>query len=111
MITAQQMVMTLTIIRNSKMANWFIFPYHLKLRFPPHIKSNAGGQPGGATVKFARSASRWPRVHRFGSQVRTWHHLASHAVVGIPHIKLRKMGMDVSSGPVFLSKKRRIGSS
>ena len=34
-----------------------------------------------------------------------------HAVVGIPHMKWRKMGMDVSSGPVFLSKKRRIGSS
>ena len=34
----------------------------------------------------------------------------SHAVVGVPHIKKRKMSMDVSSGPVFLSKKRRIGS-
>ena len=35
----------------------------------------------------------------------------SHAVVGVPHIKERKMGTDVTSGPVFLSKKRRIGSS
>ena len=35
----------------------------------------------------------------------------SHTVVGVPRIKQRKMGMDVSSGPVFLSKKRRIGSS
>ena len=34
----------------------------------------------------------------------------SHAVVGVPHIKWRKVGTDVSSGPVFLSKKR-IGSS
>ena len=34
-----------------------------------------------------------------------WHFLASHAVAGIPHIKWRKMGMDVSSGPVFLSKR------
>ena len=50
-----------------------------------------------------------PGVHRFGSRVRTWHRLASHAVVGVPHIKQRKMGMDVSSGPAFLSKKRRIG--
>ena len=33
-----------------------------------------------------------------------------HAVVGIPHIKRRKMGTDASSGPVSLSKKRRIGS-
>ena len=30
----------------------------------------------------------------------------SHAVVGIPRIKQRKMGMDVNSGPVFLSKNR-----
>ena len=35
----------------------------------------------------------------------------SHAVAGVPRIKRRKMGTDVSSGPVFLSKKRRIGSS
>ena len=35
----------------------------------------------------------------------------SHAVVGVPHIKQRKMGKDISSGPVFLSEKRRIGSS
>ena len=35
--------------------------------------------------------------------------MASHAVVGVPHIKYRKMGIEVSSGPVFLSKKRRIG--
>ena len=30
---------------------------------------------------------RQPRVHRFRSRVRTWHHLASHAVVGVPRIK------------------------
>ena len=52
----------------------------------------------------------WPGVHRFGCQVGTWHCLASHAVVGIPHIKQRKMGTDVSSGPVFLSKEKMIGS-
>ena len=52
-----------------------------------------------------------PGVCQFGSQVWTWHHLTSHAVVGVPHIKQRKMGMDVSSGPVFLSRKRRTGSS
>ena len=54
---------------------------------------------------------RQPGVRQFGSQVQTWHHLASHAVVGVPHIKWRKMGTDVSSGPIFLSKKRRVGSS
>ena len=53
---------------------------------------------------------QWPRVCWLGSRVRTWHCLSSHAVAGIPHIKWRKMGMDVSSGPVFLSKKRRISS-
>ena len=31
--------------------------------------------------------------------------LSGHAVAGVPHIKWRKMGTDVSSGPVFLSKK------
>ena len=51
-----------------------------------------------------------PRVHQPGSRVQTWHCLAGHAVVGVPHIKWKKMGMDVSSGPVFLSKKRRIGN-
>ena len=49
------------------------------------------------------------RVSRFGSQVRTQDRSSSHAVAGVPHIKQRKMGMDVSSGPVFLSKKKRIG--
>ena len=29
----------------------------------------------------------WPGVHRGRSRLRTWHRLASHAVVGIPHIK------------------------
>ena len=58
-----------------------------------------------AHVPLQRPGVRW-----FGSRVRTWHRLASHAVVGVPHIKERKVGMDVSSGPVFLSKKRRIGS-
>ena len=48
-----------------------------------------------------------PRVHGFRSRVQTWHHLAHHAVVGIPHIKQRKMGTDVSSGPVFLKKRKK----
>ena len=29
----------------------------------------------------------WPGVHRFASRVWTWRHLASHTVVGVPHIK------------------------
>ena len=35
---------------------------------------------------------RWPRVCWFGSRVRTWHCSSSHAVVGIPHIKLEENG-------------------
>ena len=42
---------------------------------------------------------------------RPTHRLASHAVAGVQRTKWRKMGTDVSSGPVFLSKNRRIGSS
>ena len=51
-----------------------------------------------------------PGVCQFRSRVWTWHRMSSHAVAGVPHVKWRKMGTDVSSGPVFLSKKRRIGS-
>ena len=43
------------------------------------------GWPGGAVVKFACSASQGPWVRRFGSWVQTWHCLARHAVIGIPH--------------------------
>ena len=53
------------------------------------------------------ASAAWGLPVRF--RVRTWHHLTSHAVGGVPHIKQRKMGTEVSSGPVFLSKKRRIG--
>ena len=48
-----------------------------------------------------------PGVHWFGSQVWTWHGLTSHAVVGVPHVKQRKMGTDVSSGLFFLKKRRK----
>ena len=68
-------------------------------------KEEGRGRPGGAAVKCARSTSLRPGVRRFGSRVQTWHCLASHAVVGIPRIKQRKMGMDVSSGLIFLKKK------
>ena len=51
------------------------------------IKLTDSGRPGGTVVKFACSASQQRRVRQFGSQVRTWHRLACHAVVGIPRIK------------------------
>ena len=67
------------------------------------------GGPGGTVVECACSAlvARGSLVR---IRVQTWHHLAHHAVVGVPPIKYKKMGMDVSSGPIFLSKKRRIGN-
>ena len=52
-----------------------------------------------------------PGLHWCRSRVWTWHCLACHAVVGIPHIKERKMVTDVSSGQDLLNNKRRIGSS
>ena len=33
------------------------------------------------------------------------HHLSSHAVAGIPNIKWKKMGTDVSSGPISSAKR------
>ena len=63
-------------------------------------------------------------VHWLESQVWTWHGLASHAVVGIPHIKVEEGGhgmlaqgqsssakrgglaVDVSSGLIFLKKQK-----
>ena len=68
---------------------------------------------GASLVAWQSSAHvslRQPGVRQFVSWVPTWHHLACHAVLGVPSIKWRKMGTDVSSGPVFLSKKRRVGS-
>ena len=45
----------------------------------------------GASLVAQRLSShiplRWPRVRQFGSWVRTWHRLVSHAVVGVPRIK------------------------
>ena len=68
------------------------------------------GLPDGAAVKLARSAlaAQGSPVWIPGADVAPLG--KSHAVVGVPHIKWRKMGTDVSSGPVFLSKKRRISS-
>ena len=42
------------------------------------------------------------------SPVQTYVPLGSHAVAGVPHKKWRKMGTDVSSGPVFFFKKNKV---
>ena len=68
------------------------------------LKNSSRGQPGGTAVTFARSTSAaWGSLVQIpGADMAL---LASHAVVGVPHTKWRKTGTDVSSEPVFLSKK------
>ena len=72
--------------------------YYCLLR---HSQSRAGPVAQWLSVHILQR----PGVPQFGSRVRTWLGIASHAVVGVPHIKQRKMGKDVSSGPAFLRKK------
>ena len=67
-------------------------------------KKTTWGQLGGAVVKFSTGFEGW------APGCGPTNGLSSHAAADILHIKWRKMGMAVSSGPVFLSKKRRIGS-
>ena len=66
------------------------------------LKENVGAAPVAQWL-ISHILLWWPR----GSPVRSRpiRCLASHAVAGIPHVKQKRMGMDVSSGPVFLSKK------
>ena len=45
-----------------------------------------GSGPVGQQLS-AHVPLQWPGVCGFGSRVLTWHCLASHAVVGVPHIK------------------------
>ena len=54
------------------------------------------GWPGGAAVKFAHSGSE---VQGLAVQIP--------GVAGNPQIK-RKMGTDVSSGPIFFQKKKKL---
>ena len=86
----------------------------LAISHPSVLFKNAGAGPVARRLS-AHIPIQWARVRWFGSRVRTWHHLVYHAVVDVPHIKkknnVEKDGHDVSSGPVILSKKRRIGSS
>ena len=72
-----------------------------------NLKNKVRGQPGGAEVNILSSyvLLRRPGVCWFGSRVQTWHHLSSHAVAHVLHIKSREMGTDVSSGPIFLRKR------
>ena len=68
------------------------------------------GWPGGGAVKFTCSTSAAPGFAGLDPGHGHMHCLSSHAVASVLHTEWRKMGTDVSSGPVFLSQKRRIGS-
>ena len=68
------------------------------------------GWAGVAAVKVPRFCFGSPGFTGSDPRCGPTDDLSSHPVVGVPHIKWRKMGTDVSSGLVFLSKERRIGS-
>ena len=75
------------------------------------LKEHKLGEPSPVAQRLSSCALlQQPGVHQFRSGCRPMHHLSNHAVAGVPHTKQRKKGTDVSSRPVFLSKKRRIGS-
>ena len=62
------------------------FPVNLNLALFLHLKLTLGAGP--VAQRLTAHIPLWrPQVHWFRSRVQTWHHLASHAVVGIPHIK------------------------
>ena len=66
----------------------------------------------GLVVQWVSSCALllWPTAHGFGSQVWTYVLLIKPCCGGVPHRKQRKMGTDISSGTIFLSKKRRISN-
>ena len=49
---------------------------------------------------------QWPRVCGFRSRAHTYTLLIKPCSHDVPHTKQRKTGTDVSSGPIFLTKKK-----
>ena len=68
-------------------------------------KQSSYGPAGGTAVKIALCFSSC------GVLAHPWwgptHRLSSHAVAGVPRVKQRKMGTDVSSGLIFLKKEKK----
>ena len=59
------------------------------------IIKNTNKRAGPVAQRFSAQVPLWrPGVPRFGSGVRTWHRLASQAVVGVPHIPIYKVEED-----------------
>ena len=70
------------------------------------LKFSSRGRPSSTAVKLARSASAaWASLVRIPGAGMAL--LGKQCCVGVPHIKERKMGTDVSSGPIFLKKKEK----
>ena len=96
---------------------------NLNHRASPHIKPeesllsvftkksvNYGAGPVVQWISLC--APLWqPGVHGFGSQAWTYTLLIKSCCGGIPHSTQRKMGTDVSSGAIFLTKKNMNCSS
>ena len=72
------------------------------------IEYTCRGRPGGVAVPVLRFSSLGFASSDPGNG--PTHRLSNHAVAGVPYIRQRKMGMDVSSWPIFLSQKRSVGS-
>lgn len=66
------------------------------------IKSEIWGRPGGIVLKFVHSTSAALRFA--GSDPR---HLSTHAEAA-SHVKWRRTGTGVSSGLMFLSRKKKV---
>ena len=65
-------------------------PYAQPVHLPPEEQGHQEclAEAGPVTQQLSvHIPLSWPGVCRFGSWVWTWHRLANHAVVGVPHIK------------------------
>ena len=73
------------------------------------IKGHERGQPSGVVVKFVISTLvAWDSLVRILGWTYTL--LIKPCCCGIPYTKQRKMGTDVSSGTIFVIKKRKTGN-